>query len=99
MATPTNLPEHITIGSYVKIAEWVGRVEDIAFGTSHVLVLVSSPKQVYRHSRPEWLEFHQDNPGMIRQASMEDFARECTRYASMAETVMDDILEMGGGVK
>ena len=50
MATQTNLPDHILIGGYVKVAEWTGLIEDIAIGQSHIMILVSSPKQVYKNS-------------------------------------------------
>ena len=82
------LPSHIKIGAYVQVAEWVGLVEDIAVGETHVLVLVSSPKQIYRHAPPEWLEFHADNPDMIRPAIPQRYWDECRRYS---ERLKEDI--------
>jgi hypothetical protein len=76
MDTQTN---HIQAGKYIKVAEWVGRVDDVATG-GHIMILVSSPKQVYRHGPPEWLEFHPDTPDLIRPATADDWVAECARY-------------------
>jgi len=91
----TTLPEHIKIGNYVQVAEWIGRVDDIAVGKSHTLILVSSPKQVYRHSRPEWLEFDFSIPEMIAPAESWQYVRECDRYAERSYNDRAALIEAG----
>jgi len=81
------LPEYIKIGMFIRVAEWVGRVEDITIGQKHVMILVSSPKQVYRHNSPEWLEWHADAPELISPSSLEAWVDECSRY--MTRTTQD----------
>lgn len=83
MATQTNLPDHILIGGYVKVAEWIGLIEDIAIGQSHTMVLVSSPKQVYKNAGPEWLEFVLDNPTLIKPANIDEYIADCVRYRGL----------------
>jgi len=80
------LPEYLKVGNFVRVAEWVGRIDDIATG-EHIMILVSSPKQVYRHSSPEWLEWHVDAPELISPASRETWVDECSRY--MTRTTQD----------
>lgn len=85
MDTPINLPSHIVIGAPVRVAEWIGLVEDIAIGQSHTMILIASPKQVYRHAPAEWLEFFTENPGLIKSASRLEYAKECKRFAALME--------------
>lgn len=46
------------LNQIVMIDGWVGRIIDIArLESGGVMVLVESPKMVYRNGRAEWLEF------------------------------------------
>lgn len=83
MDTQTNLPYHIHIGGYVKITEWVGLIEDIAIGQAHIILLISSPKQVYKNAGAEWLEFDPDNPALIQPANVDQYIGDCVRYRGL----------------
>ena len=77
MAT-NNLESWMTIGAYVKIAEWVGQIVDIAVTENgRIMLLITSPKGIYRNHRDEWLEY-QD--GLILPATREDYLRDVQLY-------------------
>lgn len=91
------LPDYIKVNQFVRIAEWVGKVEDVANGGEHTLVLVSSPKQVYRHSTPEWLPYFPELD-LIQPATLEEYEKECRAYANRAMQDAERITQMAESV-
>ncbi len=75
----TTLPDYIHIGAVVKIMEWYGQIVDIATTEQgKVMVLVTSPKAVFRNHHDEWLEFY---PDLIQPGTPDDYARDIAYYA------------------
>jgi hypothetical protein len=75
----TTLPDYVRIGAIVKIAEWCGQIVDVATTKQgKVMVLVTSPKALFRNHRDEWLEF---NPDLIQSATPEDYLQDIEHYA------------------
>ncbi len=73
------LPDYIRVGAIVRITEWCGQIVDVATTeTGKVMILVTSPKALYRNHRDEWLEF---NPDLIQPATAEDYVRDIEYYA------------------
>ena len=90
MDTNGKLPPHISVGAYIRVAEWTGRIIDIAHSDHGcVLVLVDSPKVRFRGIGPEWLEYHFDNPDLIKPATQMDWHSQVEMY----EKRMDKIAE------
>ena len=54
-----NKPEWLKRGALVKVQHWYGLVEDVAVSDQHVMVLIKSPKGIWRNQRnaSEWLEY------------------------------------------
>jgi len=75
----TTLPNYIHVGAIIKVTEWYGQVVDIATTEQgKVMVLVTSPKALFRNHRDEWLEFNSD---LIKPATPEDYVRDIEYYA------------------
>jgi len=74
----TTLPDYIHLGAIIKVTEWYGQIVDIASTEQgKVMVLVTSPKAIFRNHRDEWLEF---NPDLIKPGTPEDYARDIEYY-------------------
>jgi hypothetical protein len=52
-----NKPDFLKIGAIVKVQHWYGEIVDIAVSDTRIMVLVTSPKALWRHHPAEWLEF------------------------------------------
>jgi hypothetical protein len=51
-------PEFLKAGQLVMVDGWPGRIDDVAeTDNGAIMVLVSSPKGVWRNHRPEWLPY------------------------------------------
>lgn len=75
----TTLPDYVRVGAIVKIAEWCGQIVDIATTEQgKVMVLVTSPKALFRNHRDEWLEFNSD---LIQRATPADYLNDIEYYA------------------
>ena len=75
----TIVPEYIHVGAIVKIAEWHGQIVDVATTEQgKVMVLVTSPKALFRNHSDEWLEF---NAELIKPATHADYEQDIEYYA------------------
>ncbi len=88
MAGKIELPEHIATGKYVKVAEWVGRIDDICIGETRIVLVVTSPKIGGNY---ELLEYHPESPDLIRPATADDWRASCQRYIDAARYRIDCI--------
>jgi len=78
----TTLPDYVYVGAIVKVVEWYGQIMDIATTEQgKVMVLVTSPKAIFRNHRDEWLEF---DVNLITSATPADYARDIAFYAKRA---------------
>lgn len=85
-------PEWLKIGQIVKIAEWPGRIIDVAeTETGTLMVLVESPKGIWRNHRPEWLEYLE---GMIQPVEFADIVRLFDAYIKHIEDMRLRALSM-----
>ena len=67
----------LQIGDFVRCGFFVGRVEDIATSDRRTMLLVSSPKGVWRSHGPEWIEY---DPEAVSEVSAEEYNAEVERY-------------------
>lgn len=69
-----NKPEWLKPGAFVKVQHWHGIVEDVAVSSERIMVLVKSPKGVWRNQRDasEWLEYMEDQIVPANKAAIEE---------------------------
>ncbi len=85
----TTLPDYIYVGAIVKVVEWYGQIIDIATTEQgKVMVLVTSPKAIFRNHRDEWLEFDANS---IAPAKPADYARDIEFYAKRARLNLEKL--------
>lgn len=86
----TNKPEWLKPGALVKVQHWYGVVEDVAVSELHVMVLVKSPKGVWRNQRDasEWLEYID---GQITLADPAAFEQDIEAHAERIQCMLADL--------
>jgi len=69
----TSKPEWLKPGAFVKVQHWYGIVEDVAVSPARSMVLVKSPKGIWRNQRDasEWLEYIEGQIVPADQAAVE----------------------------
>ena len=87
-----NKPEWLKRGTLVKVQHWYGLVEDVAVSDQHVMVLIKSPKGIWRNQRDasEWLEYIE---GQITLATPEEIEKEITAHAERIQRMLKDLNE------
>ncbi len=95
-----NVPEWLAPGALVEFAYCVGQVVDVAISPERVMVLVKSPKGIWRNHPAEWLEYQ---PDAIKPATRERAARDLELYRGYIDKMVAEIealraewLEEGG---
>lgn len=86
----TNKPEWLKRGALVKVQHWYGLVEDVTVSDQHVMVLIKSPKGIWRNQRDasEWLEYID---GQITPATPEEMENEITAHAERIQHMLADL--------
>jgi predicted DNA-binding transcriptional regulator len=87
-----NKPEWLKHGALVKVQHWYGLVEDVAVSDQHVMVLVKSPKGIWRNQRDasEWLEYVEEQ---ITPATPDEMEKEITAHAERIQRMLADLNE------
>jgi len=83
-----NLPEWLQVGALIEFAFSVGRVVDIAVSEQRVMILVESPKGIWRNHPAEWLEYH---PDALKPASPERVERDLALYREYIVKMLDQM--------
>ena len=85
-----NKPEWLKNGALVKVQHWYGLVEDVTVSDQHVMVLVKSPKGIWRNQRDasEWLEYIE---GQIIPATPDEMEKEITVHAERIQRMLADL--------
>lgn len=78
------IPAWLTKGAWIEFAFSVGRIVDIALSDQRVMVLVESPKGIWRNHPAEWLEY---KPEAIKPATPERIARDFELYRTHIATM------------
>lgn len=88
----TKPPDYIHVGAIIKVAEWYGQIVDLAVTEQdRIMVLVTSPKALYRNHRDEWLEF---DDKLISPATPADYARDIEYYAKRTRLNLEKLEQM-----
>ena len=81
----------LQIGDFVRCGFFVGRIEDIATSERRVMLLVSSPKGIWRNHGPEWIEY---DPEAVTRVSAEEYNAEVERYRERVQETLQKLEEM-----
>ena len=94
MATTTIGPDYLQVGAIVKVNEWYGQIVDVAAtAQGKVMVLITSPKAIFRNHRDEWLEF---DPALITPATPADYRRDVEYYAKRTRLNLEKLERLAG---
>ena len=94
MATTTIVPDFLQVGAFVKVNEWYGQIVDVATtAQGKVMVLITSPKAIFRNHRDEWLEF---DPALITPATPDDYRRDIEYYAKRTRLNLEKLERLAG---
>ncbi|MGB8646189.1 MAG: hypothetical protein WCF84_13205 [Anaerolineae bacterium] len=83
-----NVPEWLKPGALIEFAFCVGEIVDIAVSPERVMLLVKSPKGIWRNHPAEWLEF---KPEAIKPATLERAARDIDLYREYITCMLADL--------
>ena len=86
-----NPPDWLKVGAIVKVQHWYGIVEDVATSSARIMVLVRSPKGVWRNHPSEWLEYQE---GQIMPADNDQFAREVELHVERIKRMLEELTAM-----
>ena len=84
-------PNFLQVGAVVKVQHWYGQIVDIAVSDSRIMVLITSPKALWRHHPAEWLEFDEQQ---IKPASLDEALASFDIYVERVKKTLDDINTM-----
>jgi len=87
-----NKPEWLKHGALVKVQHWYGLIEDVAVSDQHVMVLIKSPKGIWRNQRDasEWLEYIE---GQITLATPDEMEKEINAHAERIQMMLAELNE------
>ena len=78
----------LQIGDFVRCGFFVGRIEDLATSEQRAMLLVSSPKGVWRNHGPEWIEY---DPEAVIRVSAEEYNAEVERYRERVQETLQKL--------
>jgi hypothetical protein len=83
-----NIPEWLKPGALVEFAFCVRQVLDVAVSPDRIMVLVKSPKGIWRNHAAEWLEY---KPDAIKPATLERAERDIDLYREYILKMLDEV--------
>lgn len=83
-----DLPEWLQRGQLVEFGFAVGEIVDIAVSPERVMVLVASPKGIWRNHPAEWLEYKE---GAIKPATRERAERDINLYREYINKMLAEL--------
>lgn len=85
-------PGFLTVGNIVKVQHWYGEIVDVAVtDAGRVMVLVKSPKGIWRNHPDEWLEYIE---GQIMPAQLSDAIEQFSYYIERIGEMYDALCVM-----
>ena len=93
-----NKPDWLTPGAFVRVQHWMGIVEDVAVSPSRIMVLVKSPKGIWRNQRDaaEWLEYIE---GQIVPSDAAELERDIETHIQRVQKMLDDLTSLKNSIK
>lgn len=85
-------PDFLQKGAIVKVQHWYGEIIDIALSDTKIMVLVVSPKGIWRNHPEEWLEYKE---GQIIPLDDIDFSIESVQiYLDRVQDMYRSIVDL-----
>ena len=84
-------PDFLQVGQLVKVQHWYGEIEDVCVSEQRIMVLVKSPKGIWRNHPAEWLEF---DPQQIQPATPEEALNSMVVYENRIKQMLADLETM-----
>lgn len=84
-------PDFLRVGAIVRVQHWYGEIVDVAVSHQRIMVLVKSPKGIWRNHPAEWLEFDEKQ---ITPAVVDDALSSFDVYTERIEKMLADIETM-----
>ena len=81
-------PDFLKVGAIVKVQHWYGQIVDIAESDTRIMVLVTSPKALWRNHPAEWLEFDAEQ---ITATSIAEAVADFDFYLSRVRRTLHEI--------
>ncbi len=85
-----DIPSYLRKGALVKVQYWVGEIEDVCVSDTRIMVLVSSPKGIWRNHPAEWLEYQE---GQIVSATGKEAIESINVYIDRVHDMLDVLTE------
>lgn len=85
------VPKWMKVGQPVRVMpNWYGVISDVAVSDVRVMVLIRSPKGIWRNQKDaaEWLEYV---PSMITKADQKDVLREIERHEVRVNKMLEEL--------
>ena len=88
-----NQPEWLKRGALVKVQHWYGLVEDVAVSDQRIMVLIKSPKGIWRNQRDasEWLEYIEEQ---ITPATPAEMEKEINTHTERIQRMLADLKDL-----
>ena len=86
-----NKPDFLQKGALIKVQHWFGEVVDVAISEDRIMVLVTSPKGVWRNHPAEWLEYQ---AGQITPADPDAAVDNVDHYYERVEEMLNQLKEL-----
>src|SRR5436190_12321945 len=78
-----------SMGDLIRVQHWVGEVVDVAqTDAGRLMLLVASPKGIWRNHPAEWLEYA---PEQIRQATPEEIGKDIELYRERIKKMLAEL--------
>jgi hypothetical protein len=85
-------PAFLKIGQLVMTDGWPGEIMDVAeTDTGAIMVLINSPKAIWRNHRPEWLQYIE---GRIVPCGLSDTTKLFDAYVEYVEIMQQELRGM-----
>ena len=81
-------PEFLKVGALIKVQHWYGEVIDVAVSDERIMLLVASPKGIWRNHPAEWLEYDEKQ---ITAADMNDAVNSIAVYRERIQKMLADL--------
>lgn len=81
-------PDFLKVGGIVKVQHWYGEIVDVAVSDRRIMVLVKSPKGIWRNHPAEWLEYDESQ---ITPAAPDEAVSSIEVYQERVERMLEEI--------
>lgn len=86
------MTDFLKVGAVVKIQHWHGEIVDLARSENgRIMLLVKSPKGIWRNHPAEWLEYQE---GQIQEADLKEAIQSFDFFIQQVEKMLEALKTM-----